>query len=103
MFASGRGSSSLAARGVVAIAYLLAACAADERPPRADYDSSGAPSNSGVPIPSSPPAGCGDEEIPAVVDLPRLYFVLDRSGSMREALPGEGIDKWRGTQIAVAG
>jgi hypothetical protein len=103
MFASRRGSSSRAARGAVTVLFLLAACAAEERPPRADYGSSGAPSNSGIPIPSSPPAGCGDEEIPAVVDLPRLYFVLDRSGSMREALPGEGIDKWRGTQIAVAG
>jgi hypothetical protein len=105
MFASRRGSSSiaLATPGVIAVLFALAACAVDERPPLADYGSSGAPSNSGIPTPSSPPTGCGQEEIPAVIDLPRLYFVLDRSGSMREALPGEGIDKWRGTQIAVAG
>jgi hypothetical protein len=105
MFASRRGSRSLAlaAPGLAALLCSLASCAADERPPPADYGSSGAPSKPGIPIPSTPSAECGDEEIPAVVDLPRLYFVLDRSGSMREALPGEGVDKWRGTQIAVAG
>jgi hypothetical protein len=46
--------------------------------------------------------GCGQEAFEAVVDLPRLYFVLDRSGSMNELLPDGSADKWNATQSAVA-
>jgi hypothetical protein len=81
----------------------LVGCAEEARPPRAGFGHGGDSGSSGIPVPPSLPAGCGNEEIPALVEVPRLYFVLDRSGSMGEALPGEGRSKWQATHAAVAG
>ena len=104
MFARRRGyRPALVWFGVAQAALLLAACSDEPRPPRANFAPSGGSGGAGIPVPSATPSGCGDEAIPALVDLPRLYFVLDRSASMHEALPGESVDKWHATQVAVAG
>jgi len=85
--------------------FALAACGGKEdRPPPANFApprDSAKPAPTGIPIPSGPPAGCGDEEIAAIVEVPRLYFVIDRSGSMSGALPGKTRTKWRAAQSAV--
>jgi hypothetical protein len=87
-------------------ALSLLACGGkdDDRPPRANFTApsdTAEPAPTGIPVPGGPPAGCGDEEIAAIVDVPRLYFVLDRSGSMSEALPGQSRSKWQAAQTAV--
>lgn len=84
----------------------LSACNAEERPPRADFSSAGAPAAGGgpgridIPVPTIP--GCGSERIPVLSDVPRLYFVLDRSASMAEALGDTSRSKWQSAQLAVS-
>ena len=91
--------------GYIALTLSTAfACSEPERPPPANF-AAPAPSttSSGIPVPDGLGMGCGQEAIAATVDVPRLYFVLDRSGSMSELLPDESTDKWNATQSAVAG
>jgi hypothetical protein len=45
---------------------------------------------------------CGDQEISALSDPPNVYFVLDRSGSMAETLPGNGYTKYENARIAIS-
>ncbi|HEV8246463.1 MAG TPA: vWA domain-containing protein [Polyangiaceae bacterium] len=37
---------------------------------------------------------CGQEIIPALTDLPNLYFILDRSGSMSDAFQDSSVSKY---------
>src|SRR5437879_829707 len=37
---------------------------------------------------------CGDQEIPAISDPPNVYFIVDRSGSMADPLPGSAYSKY---------
>lgn len=92
-------------RSVAVLVLLGAACTETERPPPANFmvPTGPVPTSSGIPIPDGLGAGCGQEAFEAVLDVPRLYFVLDRSGSMGEQLPDESDDKWSATQAAVAG
>ncbi|MEO8906266.1 MAG: vWA domain-containing protein [Polyangiaceae bacterium] len=45
---------------------------------------------------------CGDQQIPAVIDPPNLYFIVDRSGSMAETLPGSGYSKYENARVAIS-
>jgi hypothetical protein len=45
---------------------------------------------------------CGNEIISAVEDRPNLYFMIDRSGSMSETVPGSTRSKYEATLSAIA-
>ncbi|MEI9937069.1 MAG: hypothetical protein WDO69_07575 [Pseudomonadota bacterium] len=45
---------------------------------------------------------CGDQQIPAVSDPPNLYFIVDRSGSMLDTLPGSPKSKYENARIAIS-
>ncbi|HEY5375445.1 MAG TPA: vWA domain-containing protein [Polyangiaceae bacterium] len=45
---------------------------------------------------------CGSQQIPAITDPPNLYFVVDRSGSMAEILPGSTYSKYENARIAIS-
>lgn len=45
---------------------------------------------------------CGSQEIPAITDPPNLYFVVDRSASMSETLPGSAYSKYENARIAIS-
>ncbi len=45
---------------------------------------------------------CGDQQIPAIADPPNLYFVVDRSGSMADILPGSAYSKYENARIAIS-
>lgn len=90
-----------------ALCLALGACAPeDERPPRADFSSGGTPAAGGGPgiiLPPEPtlPGCTGSERIRVLSDVPRLYFVLDRSASMAQALGSGSRSKWQSAQAAV--
>jgi hypothetical protein len=45
---------------------------------------------------------CGDQQIPAISDPPNLYFIVDRSGSMIDLLPGSAYSKYENARIAIS-
>jgi len=45
---------------------------------------------------------CGNQEIPAISNPPNLYFVVDRSGSMSDLLPGSQYSKYENARIAIS-
>src|SRR5450432_1770250 len=45
---------------------------------------------------------CGSQEVPAISDPPNLYFIVDRSGSMADALPGSPYSKYENARIAIS-
>ena len=45
---------------------------------------------------------CGNQEIPAISNPPNLYFVVDRSGSMADLLPGSAYSKYENARIAMS-
>jgi hypothetical protein len=45
---------------------------------------------------------CGDQEIPAISDPPNVYFIVDRSGSMSDLLPGSAYSKYENARIAIS-
>ncbi len=45
---------------------------------------------------------CGSQEVKAISDPPNLYFVVDRSGSMLDALPGSAYSKYENARIAIS-
>src|ERR1700710_1398712 len=45
---------------------------------------------------------CGDQQIPAISDPPNLYFIVDRSGSMADPLPGSAYSKYENARIAIS-
>ncbi|MET0793018.1 MAG: hypothetical protein ABW061_15965 [Polyangiaceae bacterium] len=48
------------------------------------------------------PALCGNEQIQAITNPPNLYFVIDRSGSMTDPLPGSAYSKYENARIAIS-
>lgn len=48
------------------------------------------------------PALCGKEQIPVTSDPPNLYFIVDRSFSMNDLLPGSGFTKYQSAYIAIS-
>ena len=51
---------------------------------------------------SADAALCGNQRIPAISDPPNLYFVVDRSGSMSDPLPGSRYSKYENARIAIS-
>ena len=47
-------------------------------------------------------AFCGNQQIPAVTNPPNLYFIVDRSGSMSDNLPGSGYSKYENARVAIS-
>jgi hypothetical protein len=45
---------------------------------------------------------CGNEQIPAIANPPNLYFIVDRSGSMQDPLPGSPYSKYENARIAMS-
>ena len=43
---------------------------------------------------------CGDQEIPAIADPPNLYFIVDRSASMSDPVPGAA-SKYEAARLAI--
>jgi hypothetical protein len=92
---------------------LLFGCGSPKRPPPlGDLGQSAGGSGSGggsggIEVdsggPPAPDAGglCGNQIIPTDVDRPNLYFVLDRSGSMADPLPGSPYNKYTNARIAM--
>jgi hypothetical protein len=54
----------------------------------------------GPPAPDSPGL-CGNLVVPVVADMPNLYFIVDRSGSMADPLPGNNYNKYVNARIAM--
>ncbi len=88
---------------------VAAACSSKQRPPPfAGLDAGGGSAGQGLidagitDGPPSPDAAlCGNLIIPVVIERPNLYFVLDRSGSMAEQLPGSAYNKYENARIAL--
>lgn len=59
--------------------------------------------DSGVALPPAADAGgyCGNQIIAQDLDIPNLYFVLDRSGSMAELSPDSGQTKFEDVAAAI--
>lgn len=51
---------------------------------------------------SADAALCGSQQIPTFSDPPNLYFVVDRSGSMGDPLPGSPFSKYENARIAIS-
>lgn len=67
------------------------------RPPTAAPDA-----GVGIDVPvSNEPPNCGGERIRALLDLPKFYFVLDRSGSMNAPIDRTGLSKYKAAYRSV--
>lgn len=95
-----------------ALAGLLGACGSEEHPPTFQpIASGGAGGSGGLSVDSGASDGppsldaqglCGNQILPVLIDRPNLYFVVDRSGSMQELLPGSNQSKYVAARIAFA-
>jgi hypothetical protein len=71
-------------------------------PPSASAGRAGT-SDGGLDIVDSGDANiCGDQQIPAISDPPNVYFIVDRSGSMSDLLPGSAYSKYENARIAIS-
>jgi hypothetical protein len=103
---SGKDRDVLAALVLAAMFWVTCACSGGGRP--APLQSEPRP-DAGVVVPPNDCPGiddylgdrCGTEVIPFVLPRRNLYFVLDRSGSMGEPLPGTRYDKYTGARVAI--
>lgn len=102
---------------VASFAMLGWGCRDTEHPPAFHSKDAAQPADAGLEIPidavdaSVPPPPedlsnfCGNQVLPIQATRPNLYFVLDRSGSMRESMPdpnsGAPIEKFIGARTAV--
>jgi hypothetical protein len=104
--------------GSLRLVWLLAAlgCQKVEHPPPPGVDGNARPEPSAsadggliLPKPGGEPSipapdgsiACGGQRIPAVVDRPNLYFVIDVSGSMAEPIVRNGLMKYTAARRAV--
>src|SRR4051812_536916 len=99
------------ALGLAFSAALALSCAQTEHPPAFELPQAGSGAGgaggNGVGGLALGDAGmdaalCGNQQIPAVIDPPNLYFIVDRSGSMGEILPGSGYSKYENARIAIS-
>ena len=98
--------------GVLALGLILATgvhCGQREHAPSfvlppSDSGGSGGSGGSGLRIVDAAIDAnlCGDQEIPAISDPPNLYFIVDRSGSMADLLPGSSSSKYENARIAMS-
>lgn len=87
----------------------FAACGGEDRPPPFVIPGTGGGSGGSSLIdagfndgPPSPDAElCGNLVIPVIVERPNLYFVIDRSGSMEDGIPGSKLDKYQSARLAI--
>jgi hypothetical protein len=83
-------------------------CSSNEHPPSyvAQGGSTGGQLGAGggliIDDAGSTAALCGDQQIPAITEPPNLYFVVDRSGSMADTLPGSAYSKYENARIAIS-
>jgi len=86
-------------------------CGESERPAGYAYDDTahGGAGELTVELPDAggpPPADagglCGNQILPVLAERPNVYFLVDRSGSMMNALPGSLYDKYASAQLAIA-
>lgn len=98
------------ALGVLLCVTLDLSCGQQQHPPLFELPQGGgssAGSGNGVGGLDIADAGqdaalCGSQEIPAISDPPNLYFIVDRSGSMAELLPGSPYSKYENARIAIS-
>lgn len=92
-------------------AGLLLSCGEPARPPhyRADVSDAGNGDasldlDSGSKVPPAADAGgyCGNLVIPTRTTTTNLYFVVDRSGSMTDPLPGSSLSKFESAHRAIS-
>jgi hypothetical protein len=94
-------------------AALVFACGAEPRAGRVGDDTgSGVSGGPGIIVedpnepPPPPPPGtegyCGNQIIKTKESVPNLYFVVDRSESMDEKLPGSAHDRYTNARLAIA-
>ncbi len=103
--------------GRVSLAWLasvltaLLGCSESDRPERYAFGDqadggAGEPtielSDSGRPPPADAGGLCGNQILPVLVERPNVYFIVDRSGSMQNALLGSPYDKYTSAQLAIA-
>ncbi len=102
--------SSRLALGVALGATMALSCGQPKRPPGFDLPQGGTSAGGagdgagGLVLAEGgmDAALCGSQQIPAVADPPNIYFIVDRSGSMAENLPGSGYDKYENARIAIS-
>lgn len=99
-------------RGLIALGIVLAsstilACNQREHPPPfqlapATTASGGQDPSGGLDVVDAglDAALCGNQQIPAIIDPPNLYFVVDRSFSMNDFLPS-GLRKYEAAYTAI--
>ncbi len=94
--------------GLACLCAAFAACGpSTDHPPRLVFDAGGSGGGyfdaGGSDGPPGADAGglCGNQIIPAVENRPNLYFVLDRSGSMADILPGSIYNKYVNARLAL--
>lgn len=104
----------LAVLGIALSAGAALSCSSREHPPSFDLTPTGGRSGDAdagiggssasldVGDASTDAALCGNQQIPAISDPPNLYFVVDRSGSMADPLPGSAFTKYENARIAIS-
>src|SRR4051812_34454256 len=106
------------ARRVAVLGFALSAaaqvaCSSHEHPPAFGWVQSGGGGSGGrdggagtgslnVGEGDSDAGLCGDQRIPAIIDPPNLYFVVDRSGSMTDPLSGSPSSKFENARVAIS-
>ena len=102
----------MAVLGLALSASAELSCSSHEHPPSfavAQAGGTGAlatggSGGAGLNVGNASPDGdlCGNQQIPAISDPPNLYFVVDRSGSMSDRLPGSAFTKYENARIAIS-
>ena len=98
------------ALGIVLSASMELRCSPRAHPPAFELAQGGAETGGGgdgvagllLTDGSVNPALCGNQQIPAIADPPNLYFVVDRSASMTDLLPGSSFTKYKSAYIAIS-
>src|SRR6478736_814771 len=104
------------ARSVALLGFALSAatlaCSSAEHPPLLGFVQNSASGGAGggddagssldVGEAGADSALCGNQRIPAISNPPNLYFVVDRSGSMGDPLPGSPYSKFENARIAMS-
>jgi len=103
---------SWAVLGLALSAIIELSCSSREHPPAFEQEPGSSGGSAGATgdgsagfklIDPTPDASalCGDQQIPAISDPPNLYFVVDRSGSMSDTLPGSPFSKYENALVAI--
>ena len=94
--------------GIALSGAVVLGCSSREHPPSfvasAGSSTAGQGGSSGFTLVDAglDAALCGNQQIPAITNPPNLYFVVDRSGSMLDPLPGSPYSKYENARIAIS-